>query len=83
MKRILILAVFVAAPALAQQQPSAEDAQKLAQAISEQRNAALNDVATLSVVLRNRDAEAAKLKAEIERLTKLCGKPCELEEKKK
>ena len=77
MKRILILIALIAAPALAQQpQPTVEDMRMVAQAVTEQRNAAQDTVAQLSVVLR-------KLEAEVERLKKACGDLCKPKDEKK
>ena len=71
MKHIILaaftVALLVSLAATAQQpQPSVEDMRSMAQAVAEQRNAAQDSVAGLSVALRQRDREIADLKAKLE-----------------
>lgn len=82
MRALLAVCLLAASSALAQQ-PSVEDWKQYVEMIAAQRNAALNESAQLSVVLRKREEEAARREAEITRLLKLCGDPCKPKEEPK
>lgn len=85
MKHILILAAFVAVPALAQQ-PTPE--QRAAQQRMVEERAFVNDglltqIAEWRVIAKDLDKKLSEANADIERLKKLCGKPCEPKEEAK
>ena len=77
MRTILAIALLVTTTSISaqsnQSQPTADDIRLVAQAIAEQRNEAQNTIASLSVLLRQRDAEIAQLK-------KQCGDHCKPKE---
>ena len=78
MKRILILAALIAAPALAQQSQRASDA-----AIG----GSINEIVQQRDIAQARAIEyagkLAEAAAEIERLKKACGEPCKPKDEKK
>ncbi len=67
---ILLILTLLAAPALAQQQPDPATLQRAIAAIQAQRNAALDQSASMQIEVQRLADENAKLKAELDALKK-------------
>lgn len=84
MRLAIAILLLAALPVLAQDKPpSPAMIQGFTAALERQRNEAQNTAALREGQLAEAVEREKADKAEIERLKKLCGKPCEPEEKKK
>lgn len=77
MKKFLVVILLAVLPALAQQKPSDAMVQGFTNELEQQRNAAGTRAASLAGLLHEAAEREKARDAEIERLKKLCGKPCE------
>lgn len=81
MKTIIAIILLAASSAIAQQPPSPAMVQGFVNELEAQRQAAQTRGAQLAGLLAEEQEKSKAKDAEIARLLKLCGKPCEPEKK--